>query len=126
MSSLGGGLRNIDWSHQRLEKFEKNFYIEDKKVAARSDREIEEYRRVNEMKVCRLAAGVYITSESPPLPGRRSQCSETCHELRRSWISRLSSGHHPRPGLPVPDAHPVPGLADGLEWTRCCRHRPNW
>ena len=51
MSNLGGGLRNVDWSHQRLEKFEKNFYTENQKVASRTDREIEEYRRVKEMKV---------------------------------------------------------------------------
>ncbi|KAF8575430.1 DEAD-domain-containing protein [Ramaria rubella] len=51
MSNLGGGLRNVDWTSQRLEKFEKNFYIEDPKVASRSDREIEEYRRAKEMKV---------------------------------------------------------------------------
>lgn len=34
-----------------MEKFEKNFYIEDKKVSARSDREIEEFRRTKEIKV---------------------------------------------------------------------------
>ncbi|KAF8519296.1 DEAD-domain-containing protein [Gautieria morchelliformis] len=51
MSNLGGGLRNVDWSTQQLEKFEKNFYRENLKVAARSDREIEEYRKLKEMKV---------------------------------------------------------------------------
>ncbi|KAL5503865.1 DBP2_2 [Sanghuangporus vaninii] len=51
MSSLGGGLKTIDWNAQRLEKFEKNFYNEHENVRARSDREIEEFRRVKEMKV---------------------------------------------------------------------------
>ncbi|KAG8937287.1 ATP-dependent RNA helicase dbp2 [Tulasnella sp. 418] len=51
MGGLGGGLRNIDWSSQRLEKFEKNFYREDTRVAARSDREIEEFRRAKEIKI---------------------------------------------------------------------------
>lgn len=52
MSNLGGGLRTIDWSSQTLTKFEKNFYREDPRVSARSDREIEEFRRSKEMKVC--------------------------------------------------------------------------
>lgn len=51
MSNLGGSLRQIDWGTQRLEKFEKNFYVEDKRVVARSDREIEEFRRAKEMRV---------------------------------------------------------------------------
>ncbi|EJD06476.1 DEAD-domain-containing protein [Fomitiporia mediterranea MF3/22] len=51
MSALGGGLKNIDWNTHRLEKFEKNFYREDERVKARSDREIEEFRRLKEMKV---------------------------------------------------------------------------
>ncbi|TFK47757.1 DEAD-domain-containing protein [Heliocybe sulcata] len=50
MSNLGGGLRNINWDMERLPKFEKNFYVEDKRVAARSDREIEEYRRAKEIR----------------------------------------------------------------------------
>lgn len=51
MSNLGGSLRQIDWTAQRLEKFEKNFYVEDKRVSARSEREIEEFRRAKEMRV---------------------------------------------------------------------------
>ncbi|KAF8650990.1 hypothetical protein AX16_004976 [Volvariella volvacea WC 439] len=51
MSGLGGGLRAVDWSHTKLERFEKNFYVEDKRVAARSEREIEEFRRAKEIKV---------------------------------------------------------------------------
>jgi len=54
MSNLGGGLRSVDWASTRLEHFEKNFYIEDNRVAALSDREIEEFRRSKEIKV-----GVY-------------------------------------------------------------------
>ena len=51
MSALGGGLKNINWSSTHLEKFEKNFYREDPRVTARSDREIDEFRRAKEMKV---------------------------------------------------------------------------
>jgi ATP-dependent RNA helicase DDX5/DBP2 len=51
MSNLGGGLRQIDWGTQRLEKFEKNFYIEDKRVSSRSEREVEDFRRLKEMRV---------------------------------------------------------------------------
>ncbi|CAA7268160.1 unnamed protein product [Cyclocybe aegerita] len=51
MSGLGGGLRSVDWASTKLSVFEKNFYIEDKRVAARSDRDIEEFRRVKEIKV---------------------------------------------------------------------------
>lgn len=50
MSSLGGGLRTVDWSNTKLERFEKNFYIEDKRVSARSEREIEEFKRTKEIK----------------------------------------------------------------------------
>lgn len=49
--NLGGSLRSIDWSQQKQIPFEKNFYVEDKRVSARSDREIEEFRRVKEIKV---------------------------------------------------------------------------
>jgi len=51
MGNLGGSLRQIDWSTQRLEKFEKNFYVEDKRVSNRSEREVEEFRRAKEMRV---------------------------------------------------------------------------
>jgi ATP-dependent RNA helicase DDX5/DBP2 len=49
--SLGSGLKNIDWSSQSLSHFEKNFYHEDPRVTARSDSEVEEYRRIKDMKV---------------------------------------------------------------------------
>ncbi|KAH8081273.1 P-loop containing nucleoside triphosphate hydrolase protein [Filobasidium floriforme] len=51
MSALGAGLGNIDWNRQTLSKFEKNFYIEDARVSARSDREIEAFRAEKEMLV---------------------------------------------------------------------------
>ncbi|EPS96727.1 hypothetical protein FOMPIDRAFT_1025306 [Fomitopsis schrenkii] len=51
MGHLGNGLRAVDWSAHKLSTFEKNFYVEDKRVSARSDREIEEFRKVKEMKV---------------------------------------------------------------------------
>ena len=55
MDNLGGGLRTIDWSTHKLEHFEKNFYVEDKRVSSRSDREIEDFRRSKEMKVSSLS-----------------------------------------------------------------------
>lgn len=51
MGNLGGGLRSIDWSSQKLERFEKNFYVEDKRISALSDREVEEFRRSQDIKV---------------------------------------------------------------------------
>ena len=51
MSNLGGGLKAIDWGTQKIERFEKNFYVEDKRVASRTDKEIEEFRRAQQIKV---------------------------------------------------------------------------
>ena len=51
MSNLGGGLKSVDWASTKISHFEKNFYVEDKRVASRSEREIEEFRRNKEMKV---------------------------------------------------------------------------
>jgi ATP-dependent RNA helicase DDX5/DBP2 len=51
MGNLGGALRSIDWSSQKLERFEKNFYVEDKRISALSDREVEEFRRSQDIKV---------------------------------------------------------------------------
>ncbi|KAI0049001.1 DEAD-domain-containing protein [Auriscalpium vulgare] len=51
MSSLGGGLRTMDWATQKLSHFEKNFYVEDKRVTARTEREIEEFRNTHEIRV---------------------------------------------------------------------------
>lgn len=51
MSNLGGGLRTVDWASQKISHFEKNFYVEDKRVTARSEKEIDEFRRNKEMKV---------------------------------------------------------------------------
>jgi hypothetical protein len=51
MGGLGTGLKSINWDTANLPKFEKNFYIEDKRVTARSDREVDEFRRKWEMKV---------------------------------------------------------------------------
>lgn len=59
MGGLGGGLKTIDWRSASLEKFEKNFYREDENVKARSDREIEEFRRLKEMKVIRSFGCAY-------------------------------------------------------------------
>ena len=51
MSSLGGGLRSVDWSTAKLSVFEKNFYAEDRRVSSRTEREIEEFRHTKEIKV---------------------------------------------------------------------------
>lgn len=51
MGNLGGSLRTVDWNSTKLERFEKNFYVEDKRVSSRSEREIEDFRREKEIKV---------------------------------------------------------------------------
>nr|GAT60883.1 predicted protein [Mycena chlorophos] len=51
MGNLGGSLRNIDWNTTKVEHFEKNFYVEDKKVKERSEKEVEDFRRAKEIKV---------------------------------------------------------------------------
>ncbi|KAG1835160.1 P-loop containing nucleoside triphosphate hydrolase protein [Suillus variegatus] len=51
MGGLGGGLKTIDWGSQKLERFEKNFYVEDKRVSAMTDREVEDFRKTKEIKV---------------------------------------------------------------------------
>lgn len=52
MSSLGGGLRSVDWATTKLSVFEKNFYAEDQRVSARNDKDIEDFRRTKEIKAC--------------------------------------------------------------------------
>jgi hypothetical protein len=64
MSNLGGGLRAVDWSSVKIERFEKNFYAEDKRVSVRSEREIEEFRRLQEIKVRQI----FTIPHSLPLP----------------------------------------------------------
>ncbi|KAG6853965.1 ATP-dependent RNA helicase dbp2 [Blastosporella zonata] len=51
MSNLGGGLRQVDWASTKLERFEKNFYVEDKRVSNRSQSEIDEFKRSKEIKI---------------------------------------------------------------------------
>ena len=51
MAGLGSGLQKQDWDMAKMPKFEKNFYREHPVVAARSDTEIETFRRKHEMKV---------------------------------------------------------------------------
>jgi ATP-dependent RNA helicase DDX5/DBP2 len=74
MSNLGGGLRTVDWSSTSLSVFEKNFYVEDKRVSARSDAEVEEYRRNKEIKVRSITLKKIcwqkITSFLPQVQGR--------------------------------------------------------
>ncbi|KAJ3081375.1 ATP-dependent RNA helicase dbp2 [Rhizoclosmatium hyalinum] len=49
MGQLGAGLRKIDWDLASLPRFEKNFYIEHKDVQARSEHEIEQFRREHQI-----------------------------------------------------------------------------
>ncbi|KAF7168333.1 hypothetical protein CNMCM5623_001341 [Aspergillus felis] len=51
MSNLGAGLKKQDWDLDTLPKFEKSFYKEHPDVAARSDREVDEFRKKQEMTV---------------------------------------------------------------------------
>ncbi|ORY33034.1 P-loop containing nucleoside triphosphate hydrolase protein [Naematelia encephala] len=51
MNNLGAGLNSIDWGRQSLTKFEKNFYIEDPRVTARSDKEIADFRAAKTMTI---------------------------------------------------------------------------
>ncbi|ODO06179.1 ATP-dependent RNA helicase DBP2-A [Cryptococcus wingfieldii CBS 7118] len=51
MSNLGQGLQNIDWQTTTLTKFEKNFYVQDPRVTARSDSDIDAFRASKEMKI---------------------------------------------------------------------------
>jgi ATP-dependent RNA helicase DDX5/DBP2 len=51
MSNLGGSLRTVDWANTKIERFEKNFYVEDKRVTNRTERDIEDFKRVKEIKV---------------------------------------------------------------------------
>ena len=70
MSNLGGGLRTVDWSSTKLEHFEKNFYIEDKRVTTRSERETEEFRRMKEIKVCKPSLTFIIILTPTQVQGR--------------------------------------------------------
>ncbi|KAL8280179.1 hypothetical protein RQP46_007509 [Phenoliferia psychrophenolica] len=51
MSGLGGNLHAQRWDMSTLVPFEKNFYEEDKRVATRSEREVQEFRREFEIQV---------------------------------------------------------------------------
>ncbi|KAF8331477.1 P-loop containing nucleoside triphosphate hydrolase protein [Cantharellus anzutake] len=51
-SGLGNNLRDVDWKSAHLTKFEKNFYREDPRVTARTEFQVEEFRRAKEIK-CR-------------------------------------------------------------------------
>lgn len=51
MSNLGDNLRSIKWDMAALAPITKDFYSEDKAVAARTEREITEFRREKEIQV---------------------------------------------------------------------------
>lgn len=50
-NGLGGGLPYIDWTIAKPPPFERNFYEEDKRISALTDREVEDFRRSKEIKV---------------------------------------------------------------------------
>lgn len=51
MSGLGSGLGRPKWDTSTLTKFEKNFYVEDPRITARSEREIAQFRADKEIQV---------------------------------------------------------------------------
>ena len=52
MSNFGGGLKAIDSGTQKIERFEKNCYVRTNvHVASRTDKETEEFRRAQQIKV---------------------------------------------------------------------------
>jgi ATP-dependent RNA helicase DDX5/DBP2 len=51
MSNLGAGLKTQHWDLATMPKFEKSFYKEDPNIAARSSREVEDFRRKYEITV---------------------------------------------------------------------------
>ncbi|PWN39017.1 DEAD-domain-containing protein [Ceraceosorus guamensis] len=51
MGGLGNGLRTVDWNSASLTRFEKNFYTEDRRVTARSDREVQDFRAKKQMTI---------------------------------------------------------------------------
>ena len=51
MANMGAGLKKQDFDLSTLPKFEKNFYREADSVKARSEREVDEFRRTKEIRV---------------------------------------------------------------------------
>lgn len=51
MSALGSGLNKVNWASTNLSHFEKNFYSEDKRVSARSDRDVAAFRSEKQMTI---------------------------------------------------------------------------
>ncbi|WAQ82533.1 hypothetical protein PtA15_2A850 [Puccinia triticina] len=50
-TGLGSGLGRPKWDNSTLTKFEKNFYVEDSRISARSEREIDQFRAEKEIQV---------------------------------------------------------------------------
>jgi len=94
MSSLGGGLRSVDWATAKLSVFEKNFYAEDKSVSARSDKEIEDFRRRKEIKASTLFLHTARRVNPHVIPGSRPQCTTTCDFLRGGWLPGIPYDNH--------------------------------
>jgi ATP-dependent RNA helicase DDX5/DBP2 len=51
MGALGSGLNKVNWTTTTLTRFEKNFYAEDKRVTARSDRDVAAFRAEQQMTI---------------------------------------------------------------------------
>ena len=124
MGNLGGSLRTVDWNSTKLERFEKNFYVEDKKVSSRSEREIEDFRREKEIKVRLVFSRATLLFPHTP-PGPRWRRSSAGHRFRRGRVPRVSHDDNSRAGISFPNPHSVPSVAYGVEWPRSCGHCPN-
>ena len=90
-SGLGSNLRSIDWGHQQLSKFEKNFYKEDKRVTARADREIERFRNEKQIKVLRSLP--YIGYMLKHVIGFRKRRTKAYFDFRGSRVSSIPAGY---------------------------------
>ena len=121
-SGLGSHLHSIDWGHQQLAKFEKNFYHEDRRVSERSEREVLKFRDEKEIKVrsrdSRTSVLRALSYRNINAIGFRSWCSQARFHIRGGWVSCISDVHDPCAKVPFAHANPMPGLAHGSQWSR--------
>lgn len=88
MSNLGAGLGKIDWASANLIVFEKNFYIEDKRVSNRSQAEIDAYRNTHQMRV-RLSPANRLSA--------KLRCQPVVSLMLNPLVSRFSVTPFPSP-----------------------------
>ena len=116
MGNLGGGLRSIDWSSQKLERFEKNFYVEDKRISALSEREVEEFRRSKDIKVRILIQVLVCFFFLTLFQGSRAWSPTASTRLRRSCFPRIHHVLHSCPGIHRANTNSMSGMANGIKW----------